>query len=223
VTRVLVAALVLGASGVAAAQTVVPTQLPPEVGQQVRVFEGALRAAIEGAAVRLAGRAREVVPDISLQFLPATGTRVDSLVMPDDTGYVFTIEAPAIEATSALFFEAFRRVNQANPRVANTPRGSDGAPAGTAPSGPDFSGPTLEYSQYVRQALIDTILDNGRSLPIKAGQTLTLVETGGQPMNPLAEAPRKLYLQVKGEDLLALRQGRITRDEASKRITQTVR
>ena len=215
--RLIVAALIVGASGVAAAQTAVPAQLPADVGQQVRAFESTLRVAIEGAAGRLADRARQVVPDITLQFQMAP--RVTSLVMPGDTGYVFLTEAPAIEATSAMFYDAFLKMSQT--RVANSATPTNPATPGAAAS--DFKGPTQEYSAYVRQALIDSILDNARALPIKEGQTLTVIETGGEAVNPLAVAPRKLYLQIKGEDLLALRLNRIDREEAKKRISETVR
>ena len=217
--RGLVAALVIGAGSVVAAQTAVPAQLPTEVGEQVRQFEDTLRTAIGGAAGRLATRARQVVPDVTLQFL--TGTRVTSLILPDGTGYMFITEAPAIEATSAMFFEAYQRMNQAR-MVANP----GAAPSVTAPVAAGFpKGPIQEYSSYVRQALIDAILDNTRALPINDGQTLTVVETGGQPANPnpLEDSPRKLYLQIKGADLLALRLNRIDREEAKKRIIETVR
>ena len=219
--RVLVAALIIGASGAAAAQTAVPTQLPTEVSEQVQKFEDTLKSAIEGAARRLAGSARKVVPDISLQFV--TGTRVTSLILPDGTGYMFVTEAPAIEATSAMFFEAYQRMNQM--KTANSPRGSATVSTPPSPTTPEveFKGPEREYSEYVRQALIDAILDNTRALPIREGQTLTLIETGGQTVNPLAEAPRKLYLQIKGGDLLALRLNRIDREEAKKRIIETIR
>jgi len=216
--RGLVAALVIGAGSVVAAQTAVPAQLPTEVSQQVRQFEGTLRAAIEGAVGRLAARARQVVPDVALQFL--TGTRVTSLILPDDEGYMFITEAPAIEATSALFFEAYLRMSQPRPASPATPAGV------TAPAVVGFpKGPIQEYSSYVRQALIDSILDNTRALPINEGQTLTVIETGGQPVNPnpLEDAPRKLYLKIKGADLLALRLNRIDREEAKKRISETVR
>jgi len=44
--------------------------------------------------------------------------------------------------------------------------------------------------------------------------------TAALSVNPLAEPARMLYLRIKGEDLIALRQNRITRDEAKKRILE---
>jgi hypothetical protein len=44
--------------------------------------------------------------------------------------------------------------------------------------------------------------------------------TGG-PINPLSPDERKLVLRMKGADLIALRQGRITRDEAKQRILES--
>jgi hypothetical protein len=115
-------------------------------------------------------------------------------------------------ATSVQLWVFFARRQPTGPAV------KTGEPV-AAPA-PTMTNPEREYSEYVRQSLIDVILDNGPSLPIKDGQTLTIVETGGEATNPLAEPPKKLYLRIKGEDLIALRQNRITRDVAKQRILE---
>jgi hypothetical protein len=223
--RVLVAAVVIiGASGAGAAQAVVTTQeVPPETTQQVRAFETSLRAALERASQKLASRAREVVPDIELQYL--TPPRATGMVLPQGE-LVFLVEAPAIEATSAALWQALRRLGLS--KIANPvgperigPTTTDGVSA-VAPPAP-MTNPEREYSAYVKEALIDALLDHTLGLPITGTQTLTLVEAGGLPTNPLAAPPRKLYLQMKGEDLLAVRQSRITREEAKKRILEIIR
>lgn len=222
--RVLVAAVVIiSASGAGAAQTVVTTQVPPDTTQQVRAFETSLRAALERASQKLAGRAREVVPDIELQYL--TPPKATGMVLPQGE-FVFLVEAPAIEATSSALWQALRRLglskiaNPAGPeRIGPTTADTVSAAAPSAP----MTNPEREYSAYVREALIDALLDNTLGLPITATQTLTVVEAGGLPTNPLAAPPRRLYLQIKGEDLLALRQGRITREDAKKRILEIIR
>ena len=86
-----------------------------------------------------------------------------------------------------------------------------------------MSNPEKEYSEFTRQALVDTMLDNAFALPLKEGQTLTVVVgvAGNVPTTAIAEIPRKLYLTLKSEDLLALRQNRITRDEARSRISES--
>jgi len=225
VIRVLVAAAVIAASGAGAAQTVVTTQLPADTAHQVRVFETSLRAALERASQQLAGRAREVVPGIDLQYL--TPPRATGIVMPQGEGLVFLIEAPALEVTSVSLWQMSRRLSLS--KIGN-PTGSPDRVVPTnvptenvAPPSPPITNPEREYSAYVRQALIDAMLDNTQALPITETQTLTLVEAGRVPANPLEPPARKLYLQMKGEDLLALRQNRITREEAKKRILETIR
>jgi len=83
--------------------------------------------------------------------------------------------------------------------------------------------PVKEYSEFTRQALVDAMLDNAFALPLKDGQTLTLVigVAGGQPTTEISQTPRKLYLTMKSEDLTALRQDRITRDQARTRISES--
>jgi hypothetical protein len=66
------------------------------------------------------------------------------------------------------------------------------------------------------------MLDYANALPIREGQFLTLSVgvASAEPANPLAAIPRRLYLRLKGEDLMALRQNRISRDEARARIRE---
>jgi hypothetical protein len=66
------------------------------------------------------------------------------------------------------------------------------------------------------------MLDNALSLPIGDAQSLTvIVSSGAAPqMNPMAPRERKLHLTLKGEDLLALRNNTITREQARTRIIE---
>jgi hypothetical protein len=83
--------------------------------------------------------------------------------------------------------------------------------------------PQQEYAEFTRQALMDAMLDQAFALPIREKQTLTVSVRTVSPMpaNPLDPIQRRLYLQMKGEDQLALRQNVITRDEAKKRILES--
>jgi hypothetical protein len=86
-----------------------------------------------------------------------------------------------------------------------------------------MSNPIKEYSDFTHDALVAALLDSAFALPIREGQKLTLIVgngTAGLSQDPLAEPARMLYLRIKAEDLLALRQNRITRDEAKKRILE---
>jgi hypothetical protein len=188
----------------------------------VQGFENNLRAAIERAGAQLAERARQVVSDISLRL--ETQPRVTGVVLPEGEGMLFLVEVPGIEATSAQLWDMSRRMAQPPnplPRMANP--ASPALPAAVPPNAVGLiTNPEQEYSEYTRQALLDAMLDYAFALPIKEKQTLTLsvgmVAVG--PTNPLAAIPRRLYLRLKGEDLIALRQNRITRDEAKIRILE---
>ena len=70
---------------------------------------------------------------------------------------------------------------------------------------------------------MDAMLDSSGVLTVKDGQWLTVVAI---PIDVLVTNPyyrntsRKLILSIKGEDLAALRAGKITRDEAKLKMVE---
>jgi hypothetical protein len=82
--------------------------------------------------------------------------------------------------------------------------------------------PNDEYTTYARQALIDALLDQGMNLGIAPDKKLTVIAGELQPQGPSPFLPRSrsLILQISGADLLALRQNRISRDDAKARIKE---
>jgi len=220
-SSVIAACLGMVVAGPAAAQTSFDAQVSPEMLRQVQKFEITLRAAIVTAGQRLGERAREVVPDIEIRFemLP----QAQGVVLPDGTGLLFLVDLPAIEATSVTLWDLSRRNLGSNPvpRVSNSV--AVPPPASDAVLGPPITNPELEYAEYTRQALMDALLDQAFALPIKESQSLTLSVRVVSPLpaNPLGPLARRLYLRIKGEDLLALRQNRITREEAMARILES--
>jgi hypothetical protein len=111
-------------------------------------------------------------------------------------------------------------VNRRIQSIAGGNRGGDVAvPAPVAD--PTFN-PEQEYAIFMHDSLVGAMLDNALALPIAPNQSLTvIVSTGANvPVDPMAPPIKKLHLVLKGEDLLALRQNRITRDEAKKRIIE---
>jgi hypothetical protein len=77
------------------------------------------------------------------------------------------------------------------------------------------------YSDYIREALLDAIVDQGHVLPIGPGQQLIVqvtpidvAVTNVYDKNP----SRKLNLSIKGDDLEAFRQKTLTRDQLRLRI-----
>jgi len=66
------------------------------------------------------------------------------------------------------------------------------------------------------------VLDGALAIPIPAGKHLTVIadELLADPSSPFVERSRTLILQISGEDLLALRQKTLSREDALTRIKQ---
>jgi hypothetical protein len=219
-TSIIAVILVVSLGVSAGAQTLVQPELPPDARHQVDVFSDSLRAAIVNAGRQLAVRAQQVVPDIMLRF--ETDPAVFGTWMPRSEGVTFVVDVPAIEATSVQLFDVYRRLGPRNVGNGNGTSPVVNPVIPPDPVVPPMTDPVAEYSEFTRQALVDAMLQNAFALPLKDGQTLTVIvgqmETGRSTM--ITEMRKRLYLTISGEDLAALRQGRITRDEARKRIQE---
>ncbi len=198
-----------------------------ELKRQAGVFEVVLRQAVETGGQRLAQWARQVVPSVVLA--QASNPVVQAVPLPDSS-LVFNVQVPEILQTSVMLFQQLQRPQGPRP-VANPPAGGRVGGTGVVPddpvaervSDPDSLDPDRRYSDYVREALIDAMLDGSAVLQLQPGQWLTVAASGVDiaVTNPLYRNPsRKLVLSIKGEDLLEFRQQRITRDEARARILE---
>jgi len=80
-----------------------------------------------------------------------------------------------------------------------------------------------QYSEFVRQAVIDAILDNSGVLQLKDDQMLAVAVIPTSVTGPPSyrNLSATLILSIKGTDLEQLRQGKISRDEAKRRIVET--
>ena len=81
--------------------------------------------------------------------------------------------------------------------------------------------PNAAYEREVVNALIDAMLTHSASIQIGADEWLTVAAHDNEQRTRLAGAPYDLLtivLRVRGSDLSALRGGRITLDEARKRV-----
>ncbi len=85
-----------------------------------------------------------------------------------------------------------------------------------------LSDPAAAYTREVQAALIDSMLENGAPLTIAADEWLTIAARDGEPGNRLV--PGDAYdltttvLRVKGSDLAAYRAGRLTLEEARRKV-----
>ena len=163
-------------------------------------FEHNLRGAIESAAAQLNKRLIEAVPNAQFQLQFQALPVVNGVVMPDGD-VSFWVLIPAIEQTGINILKAM--------------------PPTRTSLNPMFN-PNDEYTRFARQALVDALLDQGMNLGVAPDRKLTLIAGELQPQgpNPFQPKSHSLILQISGADLLALRQNRISRDDAKARIKE---
>lgn len=213
-----VAAILVGPVPVSA-QTALPAT-DDAARSQAFVFERALRGAVELGGQLLAKQALALVPELALSTEEAIvrGVRLTGY------GFYFDVQVPGIDSTVMVWDmvarqRAARPASNASRPVSATGTMSAEPLAGAAPT---FD-PDREYTSNVRAALIDAILDTSGVLTLAPGERLTVVVSGidrPEP-NPLYRSnSRKAILTILGSDLLDLRQGRITRQEAKERIVE---
>ena len=221
------------ASSQAAADTLLREQRA-----QVANFEVLLQAALKGAVQKFGQWVLQVAP--SVYVTQVANATVNGFPLPDGD-LVFTVhQAELLGMQLAIVGQ------QAGSRSKSTPAGpgtvvSQGggiveadpmkggpvAPAPAAPEGcakvtPGATDPNQKYSECVKEALIDAMLDSSALLSLKPGQSLQLVDipvdsTANQVYSGLS---RKLILSIQSEDLKAFHDGKITRDEAKRRIVE---
>jgi len=201
----------------AAAQVEAP-ELPDNPARtQAFVFERALRGAVELGGQQLAKRAMVLVPELTLSTEEATvrGVKLGGY------GFHFDVQVPSIQSTVLLLDMVAARQRRG---AASQPVAATGVVASDPMNAPAPSFDTdREYTTYVRAALVDAMLDSSGVLAVAAGERLSVVVSGIEHPNPnplYRASTQKLILTISGSDLIELRQGRISRDEARQRIVE---
>ena len=104
--------------------------------------------------------------------------------------------------------------------VSATALGDGTAPAALAPLQMDDPGEA--YTNEVRNALIDAMFDYSGPISLGAGEWLTIAARADMDRRFLSgdpnDVPQTMVLRVRGSDLQALREGRLSREEAVKRV-----
>jgi len=206
-----------------AAQQQVAEQAEANLKAQIAAFEGALKGAVVRGGQRLALWAAEVVP--SVELVQAAEPTARGVPLPDSSLF-FDVQIPEILQTSVMLWEYYQQRRPAPPAtpVAQNDRVTA---AGVVPADPMVAGAVLmpdeQYSNYVRESLIEVMLSSSGVLSLDDGQWLTVAASGVDVWvrNPLyRNQSRKLILSILGEDLRALRAGEITIEEARSRIVE---
>ena len=109
----------------------------------------------------------------------------------------------------------------ASAQIATTAAAPGAMPSETTSSSAVLDDPGSAYTTEVKTALVDAMLDYGTSIPIAENEWLTIAardnneRIGGDDPYDVTT----IVLRVKGSDLAAFKSGRITRDEAVKRVS----
>jgi hypothetical protein len=94
-------------------------------------------------------------------------------------------------------------------------------PAGASPGEGVLDDPGLAYTNEVKSALVDAMMDYGGSIPVAESEWLTIAARDNNDSRIGGEDPydvTTIILRIRGSDLAAFRAGRITRDEAIKKV-----
>lgn len=184
---------------------------------QVQVFESSLRAAVVRAARTFATRVREEIPNYAYSDLIFIKDPIVTGAVLPDAGVLFHVQIPPLSLVDRQIMTSLYRQR---PSPGSGMTVSTDAPP-TARS--VMFEPDKEYTNLTRDALFDALLDNALSVPVPDGQALTVMagELPPDGINPLAQRSRLLILTIKAEDLLALRQQKITREQARERIKES--
>ena len=81
--------------------------------------------------------------------------------------------------------------------------------------------PDTEYATFVRQELIDAMIDSSFVLRLNAEEKLIVsARVPAYAQANLLDSRRRVVLQVSGADLLAFREGRLSKDQVRERILE---
>jgi type II secretory pathway pseudopilin PulG len=211
--RVCVVAVVTALAAPVAAQQQAASPSDLDLRNRIQIFEAVLQRAVLQGGQQLASQ--------PYGSLVTTG---DALAhgFPTPVGIVFDVEVPDLAQTFQWL------MMQPRPQAAGPPQNNrvvvgQGLPAPdpmTGSGAPLVPAP-VAYSRFVRAALIDAMLDNSGQLPLKDDEYLTVAAS--PPLGPvptLQLSDGTLILSIKGSDLAAFHQGKISKDEARQRIIE---
>jgi hypothetical protein len=192
--------------------------------RDVMQFEIVLSGAVLAGGRRLAEKAKQVIPMMDLMSDPPI---IRGIPVPG--GLHFDVQAPDIQSTLLAMDVMLsvrppaRAVNSSAPQPRVVASGGVVAPDPMTPPAADpvAFDPNASYSAFVREALIDAMLDSSGMLKLLDTEYLSVSASGAdQPYSNPLYRDRKLVLSVLVADLAAYRQGKLTREEAKARIKE---
>ena len=213
-----------------------------QLRNQLRTFESVLITAVKQGGEAFARMQGDMIPP-NVQ-LTSEDPQVKGLAPPHSGGLAFFVQVPPIRVLvlegivmertpRGLQQTAGRNTGVGRPATgaqgliaapdptSESPQVDDGKCASRTKPSAGYPNPDYEYAVSVCDALMDAMLDNSGPLPIKENEWLTIAAVNGEPDPPgfvKSSTSYTTYLEVKGSDLLAFRQGKISKDDARKLI-----
>ncbi len=244
--------LMLTLASPALAQRAAATSDDLRLRNQLQTFEVVLQAAVRQGGDAFARQQAQSIPP-GVQLTANDPQVRGFIFSPEGGGFLFSVVVPSIRPTISELLVEGQPPRRADPQDSLRPvagsapgRVPEASAQGVAVPDPMTASPVIddgrcasrvkpstgypnrdyEYAVDVCDALMDAILDNSGALPIKENEWLTVaaVNEDPDPPNFINSSTRyTTYLSIKGADLLAYRQNRITKDEARKALEMKLR
>jgi hypothetical protein len=190
-------------------QAPVAVQITPaqvQARQQISAFEGILENAIRFGTQMLNQRLQASNTDNMVMLAGSTRARGFRL---DDYGVVFDVEFPSMRRSMVWSMEALASANA-----------STGGRAVRAADAPSAVRPREIYQSEITTALTNAILDYTGAIGVATTEWLTVAARESVrfvPGDP-SDTAITIVLRIKGSDLQALRDRKLSRDEARNRV-----
>ena len=205
----LIVCLALAVAAPVAAQTAGrPVEITPaqiEARQQMSAFEGMLENAVRQGAQMLNQRLQASNTDNMVMLAGLTRARGFRL---DDYGIVFDVEFPSMRRSMVWSMQELANANAGGGRPVRTT------------DAPQSVRPREIYQAEITTALINAILDYTGPVRVEPAEWLTVAARESVrfvPGDP-NDTAITVSLRIKGSDLQALRDRKITRDEGRNRV-----
>lgn len=212
--RMFVAGLVLALASPLSAQD---KASQAELKAQIQIFEAVLQRAVLQGAEKLATQFN------SPYAVLATTTDARARGVPLPSGMFFDVQVPPLLQTFTRYLSQVQRMPPGG--GANQGGGTNRVTATGVPVPDPMTPPAVTmppdrgYTELVVTALIDAMIDHSGPLSIKDDDYLTIAAS--EPPGPLSSLNNQgetFLLSIKGSDLAAYRQQKISKDEARKRV-----
>lgn len=173
------------------------------------LMEGLLANAVKLAAQYTAGEIQRVEPGIvmfSAAPVKAHGTYLE------DYGVFFEVEIPSVIPSVASLVE---RLGRDRLRPNTSPAQPTSLTSGSTEA---LMNPDAHYVESVKTQLINAMIRQSNQLEMRPGEWLTVAARDGSETPGQLSEPSTMILRIRGADLADFFAGRITIDEARRRV-----